>query len=41
MGESPRLTVKLYGGGQMMYLRPATCRQLHGGVAEMYSASGG
>jgi carboxypeptidase C (cathepsin A) len=41
MGESPRLTVKLYRGGHMMYLRPATRRQLHGDVAEMYQASGG
>jgi carboxypeptidase C (cathepsin A) len=41
MGESQRLTLKLYRGGHMMYLRPATRRQLHGDVAEMYRASGG
>jgi carboxypeptidase C (cathepsin A) len=41
MGESPRLTVKLYRGGHMMYLRLAMRRQLHGDVAEMYQASGG
>jgi carboxypeptidase C (cathepsin A) len=41
MGESQRITVKLYRGGHMMYLRPTTRQQLHGDVAEMYRASGG
>lgn len=40
-GESPRLTVKLYRGGHMMYLRAATRRELHGDAAELYRAAGG
>lgn len=41
MGPLPRVTLKLYRGGHMMYLRSGTRRQLHDDAAELYRAVAG
>jgi carboxypeptidase C (cathepsin A) len=41
MGPVPRVTLHLYPGGHMMYLRPATRRLLHDDAAALYAAGAG
>ena len=41
MGPTPRVTLHLYPGGHMMYLRPGTRRLLHDDAAALYGAGAG
>ena len=41
MGPAPRLTLKLYPGGHMMYLRAGTRQRLHDDAAELYRDAAG
>ncbi|HUA55581.1 MAG TPA: hypothetical protein VMB81_25580 [Candidatus Sulfotelmatobacter sp.] len=41
LGPEPRVVLKLYAGGHMMYLRPAMRAQLHQDAAELYRATAG
>jgi carboxypeptidase C (cathepsin A) len=41
LGEAPRVTLKLYPGGHMMYLRAASRTRLHQDAGELYRAGAG
>ena len=41
LGDAPRVTLKLYPGGHMMYLRAASRTRLHQDAGELYRASAG
>jgi carboxypeptidase C (cathepsin A) len=41
MGPTPRVTLHLYPGGHMMYLRPDSRRQLHEDAVALYAAGAG
>jgi carboxypeptidase C (cathepsin A) len=41
LGDTPRVTLKLYPGGHMMYLRAASRSRLHQDASELYRAGAG
>jgi carboxypeptidase C (cathepsin A) len=41
LGDAARVTLKLYAGGHMMYLRPAARAPLHKDALELYRETGG